>query len=299
MSHEFSGPLKIDRLRIFYIRNNISLSFISSCKCDGRGSSNLQCREDGSCECKSNVDGNLCSSCKKPGFYNLDKTNPSGCLNCFCFNKTIKCQSADGFRLTDTLFLPSDWLRNNPVLLPGNSGRELHFHFTSNVYVITLPSSYYGNKLYLLGQTVFITAKILPNIATSSSNNIEVILRFIDGANKVAEFKFEDFQSGITSTKNLVMCTSCELNLIPLWRLQGILANVVKIELHFESQVGSYGIVYDFKMHQVEKNSMLKISGDSFGGFESCNCPKNFSGSSCEACAKGEYHFLTSHLTTF
>ena len=40
-----------------------------------------------------NVEGANCEQCK-PGYYDLDKDNLSGCRKCFCFGVTSECQSA-------------------------------------------------------------------------------------------------------------------------------------------------------------------------------------------------------------
>ena len=41
---------------------------------------------------KSNVAEGICDSCKE-GHFNLQETNPDGCMECFCFGKTTFCSS--------------------------------------------------------------------------------------------------------------------------------------------------------------------------------------------------------------
>ncbi|EDV25807.1 uncharacterized protein TRIADDRAFT_24524, partial [Trichoplax adhaerens] len=56
------------------------------CDCDARGTTNEPCnRLTGTCQCKSNVMGNRCDSCKS-SYYGLNDTNPLGCLPCNCYN---------------------------------------------------------------------------------------------------------------------------------------------------------------------------------------------------------------------
>ncbi|CAG2235417.1 USH2A [Mytilus edulis] len=58
----------------------------SQCDClmDGVNNVNLDCEKDGGqCNCKSYVESRQCDTCK-PGFYNLQATNPDGCDNCSC-----------------------------------------------------------------------------------------------------------------------------------------------------------------------------------------------------------------------
>ncbi|KAL4235534.1 Laminin subunit alpha-2 [Mactra antiquata] len=54
--------------------------------CNPQGS--CDCREpDGQCECKSNTLGRTCAECVD-GSFSLDKTNPDGCTDCFCFGRS-------------------------------------------------------------------------------------------------------------------------------------------------------------------------------------------------------------------
>ncbi|XP_021347323.1 usherin-like [Mizuhopecten yessoensis] len=56
------------------------------CLCDKTGilGFNTDCeKEGGQCRCKSNVGGRRCDECK-PGFYNLNSSNPFGCASCGC-----------------------------------------------------------------------------------------------------------------------------------------------------------------------------------------------------------------------
>ncbi|KAF6021666.1 LanB2 [Bugula neritina] len=50
----------------------------------------------GQCNCKMNVEGQDCGTCK-PGFFNLDLANKYGCIACFCNGKTSQCTSATGY----------------------------------------------------------------------------------------------------------------------------------------------------------------------------------------------------------
>uniref|UniRef100_A0A671TW87 Laminin, alpha 1 n=1 Tax=Sparus aurata TaxID=8175 RepID=A0A671TW87_SPAAU len=61
------------------------------CECNLSGSINTDpCRP---CTCKVNVMGAHCDLCK-PGFYNLQKNNPRGCTDCFCFGVSDVCESS-------------------------------------------------------------------------------------------------------------------------------------------------------------------------------------------------------------
>lgn len=67
------------------------------CNCDLAGTEPNTCRDgscictnEGQCTCKSNVDGLKCDQCKANSF-SLDRSNPFGCTECFCFGRTDFC----------------------------------------------------------------------------------------------------------------------------------------------------------------------------------------------------------------
>ncbi|XP_018564888.1 laminin subunit alpha-1-like [Anoplophora glabripennis] len=51
------------------------------------------CSDNGSCECKENVQGQKCDQCK-PKTFGLTRENPTGCIPCFCFEKSSECEEA-------------------------------------------------------------------------------------------------------------------------------------------------------------------------------------------------------------
>ena len=46
----------------------MKFSYISDCGCNSEGSTSLQCSSTGKCNCKSNIDGNKCDTCKSSYF---------------------------------------------------------------------------------------------------------------------------------------------------------------------------------------------------------------------------------------
>jgi laminin, alpha 1/2 len=61
------------------------------CPCHQAGSLNFETCEEEHCICKSNVEGEKCDRCK-PGTIYLEKDNPLGCQQCFCFGKSNECR---------------------------------------------------------------------------------------------------------------------------------------------------------------------------------------------------------------
>ncbi len=80
--------LKIDPIRrglpVAHLRSPFfDPIFILACNCNTDGSLSEECVQygdvtAGQCNCKSNVMGSRCDTCKN-GHYNLSKDNPSGC----------------------------------------------------------------------------------------------------------------------------------------------------------------------------------------------------------------------------
>ena len=74
--------------------------FCKSCECDFAGTKSetcdpitkrCQCDDDGGkCQCKANVIGQKCDSCKN-GTFGIQEDNPNGCTACFCFGRTASC----------------------------------------------------------------------------------------------------------------------------------------------------------------------------------------------------------------
>ncbi|KAL6041036.1 hypothetical protein STEG23_019176, partial [Scotinomys teguina] len=66
----------------------------SKCDCDPAGISG-PC-DSGRCVCKPAVTGERCDRCR-PGYYHLDRANPEGCTQCFCYGHSASCHSSADF----------------------------------------------------------------------------------------------------------------------------------------------------------------------------------------------------------
>ena len=61
-----------------------------------------------------NVGGQECDQCR-PGYFNLDRNDPEGCTECFCFGVTTLCRSAN-WGLTQVTNRPWVWLKKHHIL---------------------------------------------------------------------------------------------------------------------------------------------------------------------------------------
>ncbi|XP_009072322.1 PREDICTED: laminin subunit alpha-3, partial [Acanthisitta chloris] len=65
------------------------------CSCNRDGTEPEVCDpQTGICLCKENVEGAACDTCR-PGSFYLDPSNPRGCTSCFCFGATSNCRSTN------------------------------------------------------------------------------------------------------------------------------------------------------------------------------------------------------------
>lgn len=80
-------------------RVNADHTVTADCGCDPRGTTESNCEAEiySRCDCKANVQGHLCDSCK-PGYFHLHSNNPHGCLQCYCSDVTNECQSSSLYR---------------------------------------------------------------------------------------------------------------------------------------------------------------------------------------------------------
>ncbi|KAM4737871.1 basement membrane-specific heparan sulfate proteoglycan core protein isoform 2-T2 [Anableps anableps] len=74
--------------------------------CDQRGRESCY---GGVCQCKMNVAGPSCSTCK-PGTFHLSQENKDGCLSCFCMGVTQQCTSSTYYRdVVSSVFTPRNF----------------------------------------------------------------------------------------------------------------------------------------------------------------------------------------------
>ncbi|XP_029434740.1 basement membrane-specific heparan sulfate proteoglycan core protein isoform X5 [Rhinatrema bivittatum] len=134
-----------------------------SCRCDARGSLSTRCDARGHCQCKPNVEGPDCSSCRSHHFH-LSSENQEGCLPCFCMGVTQLCTSTSYYRdLVTSPFLPGNFqnfaLTNRQhstristgfTVEMSNEGPQLSYgqfgQLGHDSYYWQLPESYQGDK---------------------------------------------------------------------------------------------------------------------------------------------------------
>jgi len=98
------------------------------CDCQQSGTTDDVCDDRTSrCLCKKNLlSGGRCDRCR-PGTFDLRKSDPDGCSECFCFRVTDRCRSSNwpvrGLRVSD-----KDWKVDDPngTVLSDEFGRIIY-----------------------------------------------------------------------------------------------------------------------------------------------------------------------------
>uniref|UniRef100_I3KIJ1 Heparan sulfate proteoglycan 2 n=1 Tax=Oreochromis niloticus TaxID=8128 RepID=I3KIJ1_ORENI len=87
--------------------NLLPFCLVTECyNCDQRGRESCN---SGVCNCKMNVEGQYCSTCKT-GAFHLSQENKDGCLSCFCMGVTQQCSSSTHYRdLVSSVFSPGNF----------------------------------------------------------------------------------------------------------------------------------------------------------------------------------------------
>ncbi|XP_015276228.1 PREDICTED: laminin subunit alpha-3 [Gekko japonicus] len=271
------------------------------CKCDRSGTEPDICNpETGVCLCKENVEGMQCNMCR-PGSFYLDSTNPKGCTTCFCFGVTNNCRS------TNKRTVKFVDMRNWHLEEMDGTDIPISFNPSSNSVVADVqelpssvqnlywvaPPSYLGEKLSSYGGYVSYQVKTfgLPSEGmTLLEKRPDVLLMgkqlkiiYVDpnspspgrqyyGSVQLVEGNFRH-----ANTNKLVFRE--ELMTI-LSRLDGLHIR----GLYFtESQRLTLGEV-----------GLEEASGTGTGNIaynvETCSCPPQYVGDSCQECSPGFYH---------
>lgn len=165
---------------------------------------------------------------------------------------------------------------------------RITFNFTSgDPFTLQAPSKYLGNRLYLLDEALTIEYSIEFEALTNIDSNRSVSVTFLGANDAKAVISFQNITNKVKYQKHIYL--SEEKTGVDSWQLQAILLNVSAIHITFStgrsfSDIGSF---YNLEMLSLLKDNSGGFT--TFGGVEQCECPKNFTGNSCEICANGKF----------
>uniref|UniRef100_A0A8B9FEP2 Laminin subunit alpha 3 n=1 Tax=Amazona collaria TaxID=241587 RepID=A0A8B9FEP2_9PSIT len=279
------------------------------CNCTRDGTEPDVCDpQTGICLCKENVEGAECDTCR-PGSFYLDPSNPRGCTSCFCFGATRNCRSTNHRR---TKFVD---MRNWSLeAVDENIDIPVTFNPVSNSVVADVqelpasvhslywkaPPSYLGEKLSSYGGFLSYQVKSFglpsegmvllgkrPDIQLTGQQMKVVYMdpndplpdRQYYGRVQLIEGNFRH-----ASSNNLV---SREELMIILSRLDGLHIRGLYFTETQRLTLGEVGL----------EEATSTGSGSIAYRVETCSCPPEYTGDSCQECSLGFYRENKGYFT--
>ncbi|CAH1394861.1 unnamed protein product, partial [Nezara viridula] len=160
------------------------------CNCDRRGTViPVDICPGGRCNCKVNVEGQLCDRCR-PGTFNLAADNQLGCSECYCSGVSSSCQSSNLYYEP----IPMVWLTESDhgfILSDRNGGNIIRSGFVLNPpmneigyifdnrqedYYWSLPPKFTGDKVTAYGGNLTFTQRYTTIGGRYPEPNFDIIL---------------------------------------------------------------------------------------------------------------------------
>ncbi|KFM11849.1 Laminin subunit alpha-3, partial [Aptenodytes forsteri] len=272
------------------------------CNCNRDGTEPDVCDpQTGICLCKENVEGAECDICR-PGSFYLDPSNPKGCTSCFCFGATSNCRSTNRRR---TKFVDMRNWRLEAV--DENIDIPVTFNPVSNSVVADVqelpasvhslywkaPPSYLGEKLSSYGGFLSYQVKSfgLPSegmVLLDKRPDIQLTgqqmkVVYMDPNNPLPDRQYYGRVQLVegnfrhASSNNPV---SREELMIILSRLDGLHIRGLYFTETQRLTLGEVGL---------EEATSAGSSSSIAYSVETCSCPPEYAGDSCQECGLGFY----------
>ncbi|UJR25590.1 hypothetical protein I4U23_006934 [Adineta vaga] len=258
----------------------------------------------GRCICKYNVEGDRCDRCKHNHFY-LNPTTPNGCLPCFCSGVSSECRSSDWRRQAVSLSLENDWnavpknfaterYEAGSKIQRRQNGRELALDQNSlgrpanEVLYWKAPKEALGDVVTLYDGNIDIHFTNDGNDQEAPSNDEFIWLRGnnIDLVHKLPST--QRFKANTNATYS-VPCNERTFTRKDGTHIdrENILMALSDLDT-FLVKINPIGGRRNAVLRGVTLNVAARDGyADSAPTVESCSCPANYTGTSCEKCAQG------------
>ncbi|XP_058446853.1 laminin subunit alpha-1 isoform X1 [Malaya genurostris] len=292
------------------------------CPCDIRGTvAGGEC--DSSCQCKLHVEGDRCDRCS-PGYFSLGKSNPEGCIKCFCSGIGQTCESSqqlanvyetlEGWSVTD--------ISKSVVAYPTRDNETGFMVFgmfelseTESVYW-SAPQLYLGNRLQSYGSKLsFKMSWVIvrgdtsgkpttgPSVILFGKNGLKIAygddtLTGHSNATIDITLKEENWYHVPKSVKDIITrLKRTEYHGDPVTRMQfmSVLSDVESILLRGTYHTDQVESVLELAALYTGRSASETVTDQSL--VEQCDCPVGYAGLSCEKCAFGFVRIYENTIT--
>uniref|UniRef100_A0A8D2Q521 Heparan sulfate proteoglycan 2 n=1 Tax=Varanus komodoensis TaxID=61221 RepID=A0A8D2Q521_VARKO len=273
------------------------------CHCDLDGSVSGQCDADRRCQCKANVEGPSCGTCR-PHHFHLSADNPDGCLPCFCMGVTQQCSSSTHYRhVVSRPFLPgnsqgfalvnrqrSTRIQTGLVVEASPEGPQLSYgrfgELGQQAFHWQLPEAYLGDKVgsyggrlrYTLSYNAGERGTPLPDAAVQITGNDITLVAYLPELQPRERRTFEvPFREQFWKRPDGQPATREHL-LMALADLDEILVRATFSTDMVSASIAGVGLETAVPTY-TSLGRALEV--------EQCRCPPGYQGLSCQDCAAG------------
>ncbi|KAF8358536.1 epi-1, partial [Pristionchus pacificus] len=266
--------------------------YCHQCRCNREGTTAQIC--DGTtaqCKCKENVVGRECEQCKA-GTFALASTHDKGCIDCFCFGATDRCQSShlpvSLMAIDHSLVTTTDSSgkvevdESNHVVYTGGEERPKVVYWEIPVR---------KEKDYTLTYGLFMTVVLTSSSSDGHSKEADVVLR---GGNYTGEFWSEEQPADPSLPFTIRMHITPESlqhpNGLPMRRDEVMMMlhslSSIRVKASFYYSAPSAQLI-DFTLETADESASAEVLRAVT--VEKCACPAPYTGLSCQECADGYY----------
>lgn len=267
-------------------------SLLGCHSCEERGT--LSCIDE-RCTCKVNVEGHRCESCR-PGTFNLNHHNPSGCSECFCSGVTTQCQPGHFYREE----LPMNIFDESYAIVDRDNRDERNVEPDFSTSRLTFENTHQDRDLYW---------RMSPTFLGKQLNSYGGNLTFSIESTGSGELRGDDViirGNGLTLTwERYGNNPDSHVDVVPL--VEGHWRNIQRTGVHQATRYDLLTVLSDIEsiliratLHEVTERMSI---GDIILGtavttqtgnarttdIEVCQCPQGYTGNSCETCAPMHY----------